>query len=335
MGGNALDIHTERLLSADFYRTQQKLSNLFSRRFGLSEETDYHFVRPYHSKSSHGDMDVLVRKPAVDKWKLVNFLGPKETFNNGNVVSLDYKSVKGTLFQLDLVFMRHKWWEMAKAFFAYNDLGNLMGKVARWIGLKHGFQGVRYTHYTEDKSVKLGELAVTTDPETAFELLGFSWDRFEDGFEDLEEVFEYVVDSKYFHRKAFMSENLTADQRHRDTKRKTYQKWMKYLENVPESQNKTRPSKSQVKERVFSMTGVDLNAWETRLEKKHKRREKAREVFNGNVAMNHSNLTGKELGAALGRFKSQFETTEEYHTFLLNEGREKAVKRFKSVNGLD
>jgi len=334
MGGNALDTKTERLLSADFYRTQQRLSNRLRSGFSLSEGVDYHFVRPYRSKTSHGDMDVLLRKPAVDRWKLVNALGPTETHNNGNVVSLDYTSVKGKPFQLDLVFMRHKWWGMAKAFFAYNDLGNLMGKMARWLGFKYGFQGLRYTHYTEDRSVKLGEKNLSTDPKKVFKFLGFRWDRFQEGFENLEDVFDYVLNSKYFHRQAFLPKNLTADQRHRDTKRKTYRLWMEYLDGLPDVDLANRPSKREMKVRAKRFFNTDLSAWEQKLNQEHERRQKAREVFNGNVAMKHFDLQGKELGKALGRFKSQFETTEEYHAFLLDEGREKAVEKFKNVNAL-
>lgn len=333
MGGNALSVPTERLYRVDFFLTQEKFVNHVE-QFGLVEEEDFHFVRPYNTKETHGDMDVLIKKGTVDKWDLVDSFDYQDRYNNGDVVSLDWTSEWRKPFQLDLVFMREEWWDMAKAFFAYNDLGNLMGKTARWLGLKYGFQGLRATHYSENRSVKLGEKTLSTNPKKVFETLGFKWDRFQQGFETLEDVFEYVVESEFFNKAAFMPENLTADQRHRDTKRKTYVSWMDYLQDVSDSENQERPTKKYVTTRVNNMLGVDLKTWKDRLDAEYEQTKKAREVFNGNVVMENFNLHGKELGQALSSFKEQFETTNEFHEYLLDVGREQALADFQKANDL-
>jgi hypothetical protein len=334
MGGNALDVNTERISARDFEHT--KVFKLWSHMHAKFPTADYHVVRPYRNKPDHGDIDVLIKKETVDKWDLIESFGPTEVYNNGDVASLDWTSAHGVPFQLDLVLIREEWWEHAKAFFAYNDLGNLMGKVARWMGrsfernvtFKWGFQGLRASYYTEDWSEKLGEVTLSKYPSEAFEFLGFSWERFQNGFDDLENVFEYVEGSQFFHKEAFLPSNLTSDQRHRDTKRKTYVKWTEYLKSVPEDRNKKPLEKESLVPRIDAYFNIDFEGWIALLQREHDKKKRAREVLNGRVLMREFGLEGKELGKAIGRFKGRFESETGYHEYLLKVGRERALEDF-------
>lgn len=334
MGGRALDVETQRVDAEDFVRTKAKVRRLVGEHY---PETVLHFVRSYHNKPDHGDMDVLVKKGTVDKWDLVNLFDPTETYNNGDVVSLDYTSFDGVPFQLDLVFMREEWWDCAKDFFAYNDLGNLTGKIARHLRFKWGFQGLRYmAFYENNRSIKLGEFTVSRDPEQVFEFLGFDYNRFQEGFDTLEDVFEYVVNSKYFSVDAFLPENLTADQRHRDTKRKVYDHFMRYLEREAPDQRMDRWSHERaVREAESFFPEAKLREKIEAAKNRYEKRKEAKDVLDGHVLMDTFGLEGRELGAAIGKFKEPFNTDEEYHEYLLTVGRETALRDFANVNGLE
>ena len=328
MGGNALSTQTERMLKDEFCDTQIKFALHVTDQF---PNTTFHFVQSYRNKQSHGDMDVLIKKGTVDKWDLVNSFNPSETYNNGDIVSLDWEGSDKTPFQLDLVFTNSEYWEMQKAFTSFNDLGNLMGKIARFLRFKYGFQGLRYTsYYSKNRSVKLGQWVVSRDPEPVFEFLGFDWARFKRGFNDLEDVFEYVRSSQYFNHGCFMPKNLTADQRHRDTKRSTYKKWINYLETVPVVEKK-RPTREDAVQRAKRFFGINLRKKEKDAARAYERRLKARETFNGNVAMDNFDLRGKELGKALGNFKNQFENSDAYHEYLMNHTQKQVLSDFRET----
>lgn len=61
--------------------------------------------------------------------------------------------------------------------------------------------------------------------------------RFHQGFNELEDIFEFVMSSPFFHKDWFLFENRTSDQRARDKKRKNYVAALEYFElhakNVP------------------------------------------------------------------------------------------------------
>jgi len=329
MGGNALK-------STDTYRISKREFRATKRKFvdhvlNSDLNPEFKFVKSYHNKQSHGDIDVLIKKGTVDKWDLVDSFDPNETHNNGDVVSLDWKTPNGVPFQLDLVFTSPGHWDMQKTFAAFNGLGNLMGKIARFQRFKYGFQGLRYTAYydSDTRSVKLGEWVLSRDPEQVFEFLGFDWGRFQSGFDELEDVFEYVVDSTYFNYGCFMPKNLNAGQRHRDTKRSTYMKWMDYLQTIPRVELE-RPSREKAVERAESFFGVNLQEKIESAREARDWRQKAHETFNGNVAMDHFDLKGRELGKALGSFKSQFENDQEYHEYLMEHDRSRVIQDFAS-----
>ena len=120
---------------------------------------------------------------------------------------------------------------MAEVFFSASDLGNLMGRIChRVFGLKYGFTGLRYVVRAEDGVTKRGEIHLSRDPRRIFAFLGFDFDRYLEGFKELEDIFEFVVDSKFFSPNMFVREHLTGKNKKRSVKRSTFSRFLDYVE---------------------------------------------------------------------------------------------------------
>lgn len=296
--------------------------------------TDAKITKAYRNKDTFGDMDVLC---LVDKPITINIrdfiqenFNSKEIVKNGHVYSFEYKEL-----QIDLILVKEKYWETTNIYFSYNDLHNLVGKIAHRFGLKWGMKGLVYDYKIGGK--KLGTIEVTKDYRKALNFLGFDVYMYDQGFDDLKDIFEFVTESKYFAPRIYDFENLNKVNRDRDKKRNTYASFIEYI----------KPYKEQPLEN-FHYFYKDKNVYlglidyyfpgflkqYRELEKKEELNQKLREKFNGNIIMENTNLKGKELGEAITKFKDSFESTDERNNFILNASIENILNYFKQINDL-
>ena len=339
MGGSALKntqtVRADDGLYLDVYRhVEAKLSREFP-------DLVHYLPRTVREKSDHGDLDLLVRRDTapVDRETVNRLFSPNELVVNDNVWSFDVFD-----FQVDLIVKRKEYWETLKAFYDFGGLGNLMGKVARWLRYKWGFQGLRMPVYRDPKgerSVKYGEYVLTRDPKEAFEFLGFDYERFQEGFQDMTEIFEYVRSSEHFCREPFMPENMTADQKQRDRKRPVWDQFKNYLrdlETLGELPSKPESRPTQEEAVKCAKEAFPQSELHTRLEEDRQfvdLREKAKETWTGRVPMEEFGVTGKELGKMLSNFKDTFRTDRHRVEWLVRNSRENALERFKFANDFD
>ena len=156
-------------------------------------------------------------------------------------------------FQLDFIHKSAEDFDFARQYFSFNDLGNFIGRIASGAGFKFGFDGLyKKIYFNEEGDVvdvkslksqrerqelangkpesnKKIEVLITKDFEKAIEFLGFDYQRYTQGFKTLEDVFQYVQESKYFHLENFLLDNRKADVRHRDLKRPNYNMMVDYF----------------------------------------------------------------------------------------------------------
>ena len=288
----------------------------------------------YSSKATFGDMDILC---LVDKPITINIrdfiqenFNSKEIVKNGHVYSFEYKEL-----QIDLILTKQSIWETSKIYFSYNDLHNLIGKVAHRFGLKWGFGGLIYDYKIGGK--KLGTIVVSKDYQEALDFLGFDVYKYDQGFETIEDIFEFVTKSKYFAPRIYDFENLNKVNRDRDKKRKTYASFIEYIK--PYKEQPLENFHYFYKDKKVYLGLIDyyfpgfLKQYRE-LEKKEELNQKLREKFNGNIVMENTNLKGKELGQAITKFKDSFESTDERNNFILNASSENILNYFKQINDL-
>lgn len=292
----------------------------------------FEFVRFYHEKPDHGNINILInRSTVINKVDTVVSLNPnrKEVvckylteqgyplYRNQDVVSFLFD---GCL-QVDLIFTATKSFAYATNYFAWNDLGGLVGRLSRGLGLKHGHQGLYYVQYNEDKTEKLGEHLLTLDYDVTLDILGLDVKRFHQGFNNLEEIYEFIVKSPYFGTRAFILEDLPCKNRHRDSKRNTFIGFEEYIQantkRLPEACGILPKDKEAFILQLFPHIQQDVDA----CKQAYKERKEIAAKFNGNIIMEmYPELTGKDLGGFIGKFKNKYDKD-----YLLNASPEQIV----------
>lgn len=224
MGGNVFKSEYEvlRLEKNEYFKYVNEVMSLLSQFYTNKE---LHVTQAIRSKEDFGDMDVIV-KGSSKRVEVENFLTSSNYpfVKNGDVTSFLYKS-----FQIDLIFTNEDHYEYSCNYFDWNDLGNLVGRISKQLGFKHGHDGLHYVLRNDDRIIK--EFLLTTSYLDVIHLLGLDKLKFKKGFDSYEDLFEFVLSSPYFNPEIFKLENLNNINKVRDRKRKTYNLFLKYIED--------------------------------------------------------------------------------------------------------
>jgi len=329
MGGKALNkygITTERKSTEDFLRIGNQIQIIIGLDLGLIT----HVTKCYHTKDSHGDLDLLIQLDIDHNINWRNYIEftfkPKAIHNNGGVYSFDYEN-----FQIDFIPVRKSKWETAKTYFSYDPLGNIMGKTYHKFNLSYGWDGLFYKF--RNFNGRLTEnILISNDPRKIFEFGDYDYDRYLDGFDYIEEIFQFVQKSKYFDNEMFKMENLKHIDKKRNRKRGTYHLFLQYLEdnqiNRRYNFHKNKDLYLPMIEEFFPEAGLmnrlnDITIRDTQ-------NKIMSQKFNGDMVMSWlPDLRGKELGQVMNRFKN--ELGDEYEEFILNSTYKEIYNRFIEI----
>lgn len=292
MGGNAIK-SAERLTKEKFLQTTKELKELFP-------ELTMEVVRFYRQKEDFGDIDIVVLKnKQIDVKKLVkDRINPKEIYDNNMFFSFAYKNA-----QIDFIFMSEENYQCALDYFAWNDLGNFIGRISRSLNFKYGHDGLFYTlrlddHYKND-------ICVSKDTKKILEFLGYDANVWEAGFDTIDEIFEFALNTPFFNSTYFELEEQAHNDRVRNRKRKMYQKFLAYInaKGIVAKPKLTSEERLFHYERAIEFFGDTFH--KTALEEIRKYDENVlfKSYFNGDVVNKLTNLEGKELGKFMADIK--------------------------------
>lgn len=235
MGGNALK--TKRLQANEYKELEKSVYEKLQQAF---PDTRIHIPKYFSSKESFGDMDILFERNdelsnIMDKVK--DLFKPEKTYYNKE----SSFSFEQDNFQIDLIFIKPESFDFAKEYFSYNDLGIFIGRIADSFGVKYGIDGLYYTlgkiqnnhNFFQNKD----RIYITKDFKSAIDVLGFDYNRYQKGFDNMQEIFDFVTSSKYFTKASYQRENQNNDNYHRNKKRKNFTDFQSYLENKFEDKN--------------------------------------------------------------------------------------------------
>jgi hypothetical protein len=318
MGGNALSVTAVRLTKSNF---QQVERDCVARLMTALPESRVAAIPAYGSKSDFGDLDILVSATGYDIDRAAAALGAVEVVRNGPTTSIGIVvrehlgAVAGNVFQVDLIESTEEAFDFAYAYSSFNDLGNLIGRTAHRAGLVHRHDGLYY--YLRDGTKKFGEICLTRDYDEALRFLGYDAARFHAGFDNLEEIFQYVAGSAYFNRDIFLLENRNAKSRIRDRKRHTYMTFLTWCEARPDLPAFEYPDDKAVwLPRIAEhFPGFDAEyqaalASQTQL-------NAARARFNGEWVALVTGLADKPLGILMKHLRESFDSPAALHQFVL------------------
>ena len=320
MGGNALKaVKTTRLPASEYHPLAEEVCEALTSRFGCRAAA----IPAFRSKADFGDLDVMVEKELASREQLEEFAYTvglaRQIVVNGSVLSYDHRKTSSDEvgFQVDLIRTPAHEFDIGLAYFSYNDLGNLIGRVAHKMGFSYGHRGLLYP--MREGTHLIGTVDMSSDVAQCLGFLGYSANRFHQGFEDREEIYAYVRSTPLFNPAIYLLENRNHTSRTRDRKRPTYMGFLEHLRSLPAGEYFEFPEdKSLWLPKAFeAFPGMEARVEDVRARYALARRVK--EAFDGELVASRTGLSGKELGAFMGRVRTELGGVEGMAA-LLDEG---------------
>lgn len=306
MGGNLFKLG--RLPKEKYLAIEQELRIYLDQKFG----DQYRIPRYFKDKGDFGDVDIILSHAILKdqtwpeiKEEIIEDLQLKTYQTTGTLFSTVYRN-----FQVDYFLRPVEYFDSTYSFLSFNDLGNLIGKIARRFNLKYGEEGLVYVFRRANQHYKK-DIPVSLDFKKIYQFLKLDDQKWEEGFESRKEMFDWIVASPYFSIRPYIKLSKQSEKRAKE--RTTMKRFLVYLEE--ENIQKEYPYLEN-KEDYFPIIAAYFP--EANLAEAIKK-EKAREVFleelkekyNGKMIMElFPQLEGKELGAFIKSFQEQFEDHE-------------------------
>lgn len=303
MGGNVFTEYLStkepefvgRRLQTDDYHSAMYAVQSILKSIGL-EYAVIDFVR---EKQSHGDLDIIVHKGVLSAFEVTNILRSKKIIVSQT--STDSLSFLLLTFQIDLIFIDPDSVEYARNYYSWNDLGNLIGRTSKQLGLKHGHDGLYFVQRDGDRVLK--EYKLSTDYNVVLKLLQLDVEHFNKGFDTYYEMFKWVTSSPYFNPSKFLFENLNNRNRVRDRKRAIYNMFLIWSG----SQSFNTPIVIEDRDQFVLNNFPEIKEEYYRQIEKVEQSKLLYEKFNGNLLSDWLNLEGKDLGNFIAQFKCHYD----------------------------
>jgi hypothetical protein len=327
MGGKALkSIETIRCNRETFDKVSNEIINVLNKTFNKVV-----IPRFYKNKKTFGDIDILICTDNFSE-NMRDYINrnfkPNEIFHNGNCWSFDYEKI-----QIDFITCSDEHFDSNYNYLNFNDFGNFVGRIAQGFGLKYGSEGLWYEHYF--KGMNIAHIPISKNYPDIFNFLGLSYARYQEGFDELEDIFEYIATCKFFNWKMFQLDQLNKINRDRNLKRKSYMSFLEWMDaNVADENHEYQFDKSQEEynkmiAEAFPYANLDMEI--RRVEYEYCKSLYIKSKFNGGEIIRRYGLQGKELGDAISGFKTHINNIigdETYDDYIINTSHEDIYNDF-------
>ena len=265
----------------------------------------YRIPRYYASKPDFGDLDVVVSNGAVESLGGVDAfveavrdgLGATEIQNTGHVWASVYRE-----FQVDYFVRATELLDPTANYLAFNDLGNLVGKMFKRLGCKYGETGLLYVFRRDSQGSYKKELLLSRDWPRILGFLGLDVPHWQRGFASLEEMFTWVVASPWFSVAPYVDRDRSTEKRRN---RPTMQRFIAWIEaeKIEQRVEFRRERDAYVPELAAAFPEARLDV---ALERERRAEADAialRAKFSGGLVREWTGLDGKELGGFMRRLR--------------------------------
>ena len=333
MGGHALSANAPIRLTTEHYA--RLAADCVAKLQALYPTGRVYAIESYREKPTHGDADILIAADNYDPFQAAGALGAVEVVRNGPVTSIgvivrpEVPHRDGNVFQVDLIKSSAEEFNYSSNYFGWSDLGNLIGRIAHAGFLAHRHDGLYFYHREGD--YRFRDILLTRDHDLALKYLGYDPVRFNQGFDTLEDIFNYVASSAFFNASIYLLENRNATSRVRDKKRPTYTKFLAWCEAHPELPGFVYPEdkRAWLPRIAEFFPGFQAEYDQSVADMAELRVVKAK--FNGEWVSQLTGLQGKELGGLMKRFKESFESAEAQRAFVLENSPDVIEARVRAV----
>lgn len=333
MGGHALKNTTTRRYAKQEYEDIQKYVMDKLRTHPLFAGRRMQAIDTYRAKDSFGDLDLLVESdglPHTVWFAIQELFQPNDFVRNGSVTSFDVNE-----FQVDLLLTPSAIYDMSAAYFAYNDLGNLLGRVAYKMGLRYGHQGLGFHVYSEKaENTHLGTVSLTSDPEEAIAFLGYDVERWKKGFTTIEDIFEFTTSSPHFHADFYDLDKRTYKARVRDAKRPTYTKFLEWLSLHDYSMDGARETFQSEHLARAAKTFPHFAGAVARVYEIEQNSADSKKKLNAHMLSEWLGRPLEEVGPWFKQFKGLWTDEPSYHAWVLTTDMDSIAKKVMAEKGL-
>lgn len=338
MGGNALAPFGARRVSREVAeREYRKISELLDSLPAPGGTYRHELIRAYRQKNDFGDLDILVDAALFEQVPPEEFVALAERvygreipcFLNWPVTSIGVPLEEGIL-QVDLVAFPAADFDFAANYYAWNDLGNLMGCVAQMMGVRLKAFGLILNDLKCSGAFE--SLLVTKDFDKAIELLGFDSKRWREGFDTIEDIYRFVASGKRFHPDVYKLENRNHEARMRDRKRPVYREFLKWItkheDELPRYEwNEERTDYWEEVFEAFPEAKAALEqAWKD-LEARRQRKTR----LSGHTLSEVTGITGEDLGRFSKHFYAENSGIKERLEEMTDEDIRKAIEKSRKT----
>jgi hypothetical protein len=317
MGGLAV----KEIIGVEGKRFDKELRDKFQRFIAEALRTSgiylFYFVTEHRGKDSFGDIDILVDSeyPFEEFKDNLHYKFNSNSFEyQGEFKNDKVTSVAISGYQIDFISTPREDLRPSFTYYANNDLGNLLGRIAHGMGLLYGHQGLKLKVRDKDDHV-IDDILLTTNEYEIMQFIGFSqgdtilFQHYTQvGFPDITSIYEFVTRSNMFDGSKYELDQLNQINRIRNKKRPTYMGFIQYLAENPDKKNK-RPLHPLHKEyyqvKALEYFGKESDYFKVKL-KLHKKEWIAMK-FNGELVRGWYGLEGKELGEFIKDFYSKYD----------------------------
>jgi len=294
MGGNAIKKVLISRMNLDEYK---QVKQTITYAFATILQIDFAFDKP--GKESYGDLDVLYisNSNIVLKDEIFRLFKPVEIVTNGLVISWAYEYSQDKYFQIDMIKCVKI--PMCKFYYSYGDLGNIIGRMTKYHGLKFGHEGLYAC------IINLDCIELSSDPKSICEYLNLDWDQWVKGFESEEKIFKWIISSKLFVLNIFLgSKESNYMHRHKIETRPMYGNWIIWLESQKLDSSNQRQDLTMKALEHFGK----INIYNQLVELKEKQ-EMLKRKFNGSKLI-RAGIDKKIIGIKIQEFKNWIENTQ-------------------------
>lgn len=220
MGGNALK-HVKCIRINKFEYNNIK-NDILSK---LKDLLNINALRDLPDKESFGDLDLIYTNNSINNvlQLVISIFNPIEIEINGNVLSFSYVLNVNDYFQIDLIKVKN--YDMANFYMSYGDIGNILGRIIKKQNLTFGHEGM-WLNYKNNKIILLD------NPKEICDFLELDYNKWEYGFNDMFDIFNWIINCKYFNKNIFNISKLNSTYRHRLITRPMFLEFYKYIENI-------------------------------------------------------------------------------------------------------
>ena len=330
MGGNAIKkVVISRIQSNNYLRIRNMILTILKFNDII---TDYIIETP--NKESYGDIDILylsdVNNSLYNLLTINKICGDlKEIVNNGDVISIPFE-LNNIYYQVDFIKCNYNNFYSSKFYYSYGDLGNIIGRLTSSFGLKFGHNGLwlNYSLYEKENIT----IHLTYDPKEICDFLGLDYIIYQNGFNNVDDIIDWIIKCRFFDKKVFLFKNLNYEHRKKATNRPMYIKFLEYISrlNIDDNELKNELSIIELQKQCIEYFNK-TEELENKLNEFKKRKE-LKDKFNGNDLINLG-IDPKLITVTILNFKefvlNKYQNYNDFNVYLENETKEDILNDVK------